>query len=316
MARLREKGSDRRVWLPSRALIGRARGCDLELSLRSISGQHAALQWSGEFWEIVDLGSRNGTAVDGRRLAAGERAALVVGAELRFGREAPPWVLEEDGPPVLMARELAGGACVIGESGFLLLPDPQRAEIGVFQDDEGLWRAESQGEAKAVEDLAVLTSSDGAAWRLHLPTRGEGTLKESLGLLMVAALRLRFAVSRDEEHVELSARASGRSYDLKARAHHYPMLVLARQRLHDRQKGVAAAEEGWIRQEELTRMLRLDDNHLNISIHRARQQLAQLGVVDAAALVERRSGTRQVRLGVASLEVVTLGDEAPAQGAP
>lgn len=54
-------------------------------------------------------------------------------------------------------------------------------------------------------------------------------------------------------------------------------------------------------------MLRMDDNHINISIHRARTQIGKLGVVDAASLVERRAGTRQVRLGLGQLEVVVLG---------
>ena len=53
-------------------------------------------------------------------------------------------------------------------------------------------------------------------------------------------------------------------------------------------------------------MLNMDDNHLNISIYRARAQLAKLGVVDAAALIERRTGTRQLRLGVDRIDVVTL----------
>ena len=176
----------------------------------------------------------------------------------------------------------------------------------VFLDDAGEWRVDERGEIAGVADRAVLTTADGGAWRLYLPTTGDRTVKESAGLLTVAGLRLRFAVSRDEEHVEVIAFAPGRALDLKARAHHSPLLVLARQRLADRAAGLPPAEAGWIHQEELGHMLRLDDNHLNICIHRARNQLGKLGIADAAALVERRSGSRQLRIGVSELEVIAM----------
>ena len=310
MGTLRESSSGRAVTLPARAVVGRARGSDVEIGLRSVSGQHATVRWTGSEWEVVDLGSRNGTSVDGHRLAPGERGRLRAGAELRFGREAPAWVMDEDGPPGLMAQDLGGGASVLGEGGYLVLPDAQRAEVGIFQDERGQWQSEVRGEVAAIEDGAVITTSEGRAWRVCLPSASEGTVRETSGLMTVAGLRLRFAFTRDEEHVEVSAQVGARSFDLKARAHHYPLLVLARQRLADRRAGAPAAEEGWIRQDELVRMLRIDDNHLNICIHRARQQLGQVGVADAAALVERRTGSRQVRIGVADLEV------APIDGGP
>jgi hypothetical protein len=53
-------------------------------------------------------------------------------------------------------------------------------------------------------------------------------------------------------------------------------------------------------------MLRIDENHLNITIHRARVQFSQLGVVDAVGLIERRSSKRQLRLGIGRIELVVL----------
>ena len=55
---------------------------------------------------------------------------------------------------------------------------------------------------------------------------------------------------------------------------------------------VAEPEQGWVRQDELARMLRMDDNHLNISIHRARTQLGQVG--DVAQVGQRRQVGHQV----------------------
>jgi hypothetical protein len=312
VAILREQHAERREPLPARAMVGRAPGCDLVLARKSISGHHAVIQWTGSHWEVMDLGSRNGTSVDGKRLGVGERAAVVVGAVLRFGRDAAPWQVEDDGPPRLMAKRIDSGELVLGEGSYLVLPSVERPELGVFQDEHGRWCIDAGDGVSTTEDRAVLTTAGGAAWRLHLPTSGDQTVNETGGVLMVTGLRLRFAVSLDEEHVEAVAIAAGRSFDLKARSHHYPLLVLARRRLADRAAGAPSAEEGWVRQDELIRMLRVDDNNLNICIHRARTQLSKLGMVDAAALVERRSGARLLRIGVSELEVVTLG--APTSG--
>jgi DNA-binding NtrC family response regulator len=63
--------------------VGSAAGCDLRLSDPTISRAHAELQVAGERVELADLGSRNGTFVDGRRVA---RETLPVRAEIAFGR--------------------------------------------------------------------------------------------------------------------------------------------------------------------------------------------------------------------------------------
>ncbi len=54
-----------------RYIIGRGEGCDILLPEddASISREHAALErTSDEGWKIIDLGSRNGTYINGRRL--------------------------------------------------------------------------------------------------------------------------------------------------------------------------------------------------------------------------------------------------------
>lgn len=50
-------------------------------------------------------------------------------------------------------------------------------------------------------------------------------------------------------------------------------------------------------------MLQLDLHHLNVNVFRARQQLAGAGMIDAGSLVERRSTTREIRLGTTAVEV-------------
>lgn len=295
---------ERELILPARCLIGRAPACDLVLAEKTVSGQHAVIQWSGAAWELRDLGSRNGTYLDDAKLGPGASVALAPQARIRFGRGSPTWTLIDVGAPTLMAIRVPSGAVCQAEGGYLALPDAQSAELCVYQDPQGAWIVEQAGVPGPLEDRAVLATQDGARWRIHVPTALAGTLKDSDGSLLVANLRLRFVVSRDEEHVQLVALWGERRLDLQARAHHYPLLTLARQRAADCAAGLPEGEQGWIHQDELTRMLRMDDNHLNICIHRARAQLGKLGVHDAASLVERRAGSRLLRLGARAVEIV------------
>lgn len=305
MARLRSP--DLEVYLPPRCLIGRSRACDLVLADRQVSAQHAALEWSGARWVVRDLGSSNGTYLGGRALAPGSTAPVEAGAELRFGRASAAWSLVDASAPALMARQLESGAYILAEGGYLVLPDPQRPEIAVFQDSRGAWVSEGPEGPRPIEDRAVVTTAGPALWRIYLPAAGDDTLKERAAALVLAELRLTLSFTRDEEHVALTVTTASGSHDLKARSHHYALLVLARQRLADQQAGRAPAEQGWLRREALLRMLRVDEGHLNIIIHRARAQLAELGVTDAAGLIERRPATRELRLGVAAIELASLG---------
>ena len=82
------RGPERVLVVPERCLVGRSRSCDLVLSAGDVSGEHAVVQWSADHWELRELGSRNGSFVDGERVAAGERAPLRLGADLGHGDEA------------------------------------------------------------------------------------------------------------------------------------------------------------------------------------------------------------------------------------
>ncbi|MEZ4453750.1 MAG: FHA domain-containing protein [Nannocystaceae bacterium] len=316
MARLRETTTGRRVVLPARCLVGRVPTADLLLQESVVSGEHALIQWTGGHWELRDLGSRNGTHVDQHPLAAGETVALALGHRLRFGRRAVEWEVEAIDEPRPMARALASEALIVADGGYLSLPEGDEVQFSVYQDPSGAWVVEAGGELRSIDDRSLLVTEDGARWRIYLPTALVRTVSGHEVPVMIAQLRLCFAVSRDEEHVELAAIAGDRRLDLQARAHHYPLLLLARRRLDDRARGLSEAEAGWIPQTEWARMLKMDDNHLNICVHRARTQLSRLGVVDAASLVERRSGSRQVRIGVRALEIGPIVDDPGAPPSP
>ncbi len=67
----------------SRVTIGTGAGNDLLLDEPTASRRHAALERRAGRWYVVDLGSTNGTYINGRRVTA--PAPLERGDELRFG---------------------------------------------------------------------------------------------------------------------------------------------------------------------------------------------------------------------------------------
>jgi adenylate cyclase len=66
-------------------VIGRALECDAVLSHSTVSRQHARLVLADNVLQIEDLGSTNGTAVDGVIVHAGTKRPLQAGARLRIG---------------------------------------------------------------------------------------------------------------------------------------------------------------------------------------------------------------------------------------
>ncbi|HEY3280117.1 MAG TPA: FHA domain-containing protein [Gemmatimonadales bacterium] len=54
-----------------------------------VSGRHAEIRYEGTSWAVVDLGSRNGTYLNGRRLAATTPTPLKTGDLIRLGESGP-----------------------------------------------------------------------------------------------------------------------------------------------------------------------------------------------------------------------------------
>lgn len=260
--------------------------------------------WQGGQWKIRDLGSRNGTRLDGELLDDGEVMLLEVGASLQFGDYPLLWAVESIVEPTPMAQQVDGEGLVVSEDNIIALPDEHAPVAVIYGDERDGWQLESGDEVRTVADLDVVSVA-GKAWRLFLPHSLPPTVERSEGPLHLADLTLEFEVSADEEHVSLVARAGATKLQLGSRAHHYALLLLARARLADAE--LSPNERGWIYVDELQAMLQLDREQLNMAVYRARKQLSAAGVLDARGLIERRTDTRQVRLGVARIEL--LGDE-------
>lgn len=300
MAELEATATGERVPLPAECLIGRSLTCVIRLDRPDVSNEHASLRWSGSGWELRDLGSRNGTYVEGVRLGPGEATRLTRDAAVQFGRDGGAWRLVNDDPPELAVFELRTGTWWRAQGNVLGLPDDDEPLITVLHVAEGGWIAQSATDVRPVRDGEILVLGE-QRWRLHLPRVVAPTENHTADAAPpeLAGPQLSFLVSRDEEHVELRVSLPGQpERSLGARAHHYLLLVLARLRARDaKQAELPTAEHGWVHLDELGSMLNLDRSHLYVMVHRARRHLAGCGIPEAARIVEFRPRTGMVRLG-------------------
>lgn len=72
----------------SYVVVGRARDCDVLVDDATVSARHARMRWDGDKISLEDLGSANGTFVDGRQVS---RARIRPGDEVVLGHVALPW---------------------------------------------------------------------------------------------------------------------------------------------------------------------------------------------------------------------------------
>ena len=85
MASLRDTQTGRTVAFDVDLSIGRSAASHLCLGERYVSKHHAFIRWSRDAWVVHDLASRNGTFVDGERIAAQSSAVLRPGTKVSFG---------------------------------------------------------------------------------------------------------------------------------------------------------------------------------------------------------------------------------------
>ena len=301
MARLADTATGR-IFVPGTScLVGRSPASQLVLAHPWVSGQHATIRWSGANWELRDLGSKNGTFVGDRRIPPSKWTPLMEGDTVGFGRQESPWTLQSASPPA--ASAWLGEKCIHAVDELLALPSADRPLVCIYRSETGIWVAEDADSTTPVED-GERVEVDGDSFLLNLPIVMAATRDMRSGNLGSSAVR--FRVSRDQEHITMDVIVHGETHHLPHRAHHELLLYLANARLEDARTLTApASEHGWRYQDDVARALRIPPSHFNMTIYRARQQLRSVGFDDADAILERRRGSGQLRIGIARLEVQT-----------
>jgi hypothetical protein len=274
----------------------------VHLKQKDVSSEHASLRWSGQHWEVRDLGSRNGTFREGVRLQAGKPVKLTLGQTVRFGGQSE-WRLSGDEPPQIVAMNLMREASVATSTGYLCLPDDNSHELVIFRHGSGRWIAEDSAHQRFIQHGNVIVCR-GESWRIFVPDGAIETLEAESS--SAGPIELLFRVSRDEEHVELTVRVGETQVLLANRAHHYALLTLARLKQKDENDGSSDTDSGWVHIDDLARMLGNDETYVNLCVHRFRRQIADSGIPAAIPLIERRQGSGRLRLGAVQFEIGRL----------
>lgn len=304
MAALETVENGERITLAAAHLIGRSRACHLRLDEASVSGVHAEINWSENAgWQVKDRGSRNGTFLDGKRLEAGESQRLNPGCCLAFGKASVCYRLVEDSRPRLMATSESGTIRVADEHSLLSLPSADCCKVTVYRSEEGEWIVEAAAGVSSAQDQQWVVAG-AEAWRLSLPldpaSTLEGTQPAEPGLSQLA---LCFFVSRDGEHLKLRVRGRDVELELPERTQQFLLLALAKARLRDSNGALPDSEHGWSYRDELSKSLGVTPERLNLWAYRCRREFVALGLRGAAAIIESRPLTRQVRIGLSQLHV-------------
>lgn len=275
----------------------------------SVSRIHAAIVWAARSrcWVVHDLGSANGTYVDGSRVEPGRSLPLARGSELVLGTMR--FKVRALEPPPLMAVTSEGDLRV-AEDGVLLLPEDTHPEIAIVKQDGG-WLATSwplqpdhAGHQRVLSGDTV--SVAGQLWRLTAhDLQDSSATQPSLRRLQDASIIIE--VPPMMENIRIALEFRDKTLRLKPRRHGELIWLLARARQSDRDRA-SAREAGWVDTELLHRQMGSPGNatsYLRVLVHRARSQLEKLGIVDYASIIEsRQEPAAQFRLGTPNFVLI------------
>jgi pSer/pThr/pTyr-binding forkhead associated (FHA) protein len=85
-------------------VIGRGQDCDLRLADDDVSRHHCSIHSSGDEPLLLDLGSANGTYLNGRRVRS--QSVLASGDQIALGTHSYVVLLGDDEPPSAEAPEI------------------------------------------------------------------------------------------------------------------------------------------------------------------------------------------------------------------
>ncbi len=296
MATLVEKQTGTRLTLAATTLVGSGSHGLVRIEREGVSEVHSLIRWQGHRWVVKDLGSRNGTFVDGKRVLAATVMPLYEGDEIAFGSHDSVWVLEDDRPPSILAVNLHDRSVVQGQGGMLGLPDVEEPLAMAIQNREGVWSLEMAGEVSALgEEPRVVVVGD-TAWRIYTPLAQGLTTFEDPGWRL-EELALLIQASEDTQHVSCwFVDNGGLQRQLPDRPTPYRVLaLLGRAMLEDRHKSIA--ERGWRHRDYVLSDLEATPNTLDSWVFWCRRCARQTGVVNGQQLIER-TNKGYLRLGV------------------
>jgi pSer/pThr/pTyr-binding forkhead associated (FHA) protein len=294
MAILLNTKTGEQVILRSQHIFGRHPGSsNTVLTNPEASRMHASILFNGSHWLLQDTSS-NGTFLNGKHYVHGVKHRLHKGDKINFGNNTlSNWKLINTDPPKSMLVPLTANMPTIELEDIAVLPNEEVPEVMVYRSPEGSWLYEDHT-GRYLLNAGDKVSTHHFSWYFV----NADTLEETQMAAPDAEdneqvdIKIDFEVSQNEEHISLNITVGDQLISLGQRTHHYLLLILARQRLEDIQVGRNESEQGWLDKEVLSRMLGMEESHINIQIYRFRKQIIQAHPASPALLqiVERRRG--------------------------
>ncbi len=288
MAILNLLDSDSLIYLKPVHIFGRDPSvADTILDNDSCSRMHCVIRWQAGMWFITDE-SRNGCYVNGERIAKGSGVHLAVNDIITIGKnDDVKWIMkdEKEPKPILLAQDKTS---YLELSDLNILPNEAHPECQILKQGES-WVFEHNDETQTIKENFECYI-DGKSW-IFFPN---DLIQETKFYDKISdeKPKLNFHVSRNEEHIQLTVELGGKCFDLGHKTHHYLLLEMARHQLDD--STTSAKERGWMSNELLLNNMKIDINHLNIQIYRARATLRKCSAHWGQQLIERRRG--EIRL--------------------
>jgi len=158
-------------------VIGRREDCDLRIPLGEVSRKHCRLVRDGDTLKLEDLGSSNGTFLNGQRV---QEALLSPGDTIQVGPVV--FALQIDGePPEEDLRPVTAGAAATEEESPLGEEDEEAATLesgSRHNRGNGASQSNGAGEALDLDELQPVGDSEDAAFdALNSDDAGPGELE-------------------------------------------------------------------------------------------------------------------------------------------
>ena len=311
--------------------VGRHPHNGLVLGDARVSSRHAVVEWTHTGYNVRDLGSRNGTSLNGKRIRGW--SAIKEGDVLRFGG-GEGWVAERlVPPPPPMGQQgylefIGSGRRVpidsdrfligVGPAADLRVPDwcegaSGRLRAVIYEESDTLWLQPARG----IEGVQV----DGETWTGGEPLLLSREVEVTLG---PTALRVVPALRGDPVVTTAVRRRPGKRYDLSLHlAFEGPdegtITIERAGELWQCRTGqrfvllylLADARGAWVDDRELrvrlwgaARAREMGRNALHKLIYDTRQMLLDAGI--DGWFVEKRRGQTRVRLDAARIHITPL----------
>ncbi|WP_226647856.1 FHA domain-containing protein [Microbulbifer variabilis] len=280
-----------RIYLKSIHSMGRdPESTDTTLECPLCSRLQCTIRYQNDLWYLYDE-SRNGTYLNNKKIPLGG-VQLKEGDYISFPEDRDnTWSFVDSSSPMSVLL-LNGGEEYIELENCNILPNETNAELLITHEREsGQWFIE-QGESIKLIRGGDRVSLSGRSWVFYSNENIADTKTFKIEKNN-DQLKIFFGVSLNEENVQLVTTYNHVEQDMGYKVHHQLLLILARRLVEDETKELPIRDSGWISTDFLLHELKIESNHLNILIFRARSAFERAGIKNPP--IDRRQGEIRLR---------------------